>query len=415
MSNMYGADVAELRRLSAEFHAAATELDRDGGMMTRLLNSVDWVGGVASRFTNQWTGVQLPRIGLSTRFLREAGDELSRNADQQERASRSIGGAALGRAAMSSPATSRSSNRTSSVQTSQLGTVGSRRLDSVESREAVLRREAGYLDNSTLAQRYPAASARAKAWLAQLLAGDPTPGQVAAFEAYMGALKFAAVQEVWIERAGAHAFEQLVEAAKAGAGATASALKLGGSAVLGEDYALGWSIFEEVLGGVGEFGAEIGVNAMATPEEVAAMGGEWAVARYRADTDRMLAALEDSFREIDHVGHMEPISLARLWNDATGAEVEQAVQRAELAESFTILTGDGSPIDIALRAGLSVSGDFLTAGMASKALDGLAVFGGGAKAGYHLSSATMCLDVVGQGVDNILNAYDVFARTPVTE
>lgn len=91
MSTMYGADVAELRRLSAEFHAAANELDRDGGMMTRLLNSVDWVGGVASRFTSQWTGVQLPRIGLSTRFLREAADELSRNADQQERASRSSG------------------------------------------------------------------------------------------------------------------------------------------------------------------------------------------------------------------------------------------------------------------------------------------------------------------------------------
>lgn len=93
MSRTYGADVAELRRLAGEFRIAADELDRDGGMMTRLLNGVDWIGGVASRFTSQWTGVQLPRISLSTRFLREAADQLTRNADQQERAS---GGAAAG-------------------------------------------------------------------------------------------------------------------------------------------------------------------------------------------------------------------------------------------------------------------------------------------------------------------------------
>lgn len=87
MSQIYGADVAELRRLSHEFRQAADELDQAGGRLSGMLNGVDWIGAVAGRFTNQWFGVQIPRLGVSTNFLREAADTLSRNADQQERAS----------------------------------------------------------------------------------------------------------------------------------------------------------------------------------------------------------------------------------------------------------------------------------------------------------------------------------------
>src|SRR6056297_3343453 len=83
MSVMYGADADELDRLAAEFHRAADELDREGGLMTQLLNNVSWLGDVASRFAGGWTGIQLPKIGLSTRFLREAADDLARNAAEQ--------------------------------------------------------------------------------------------------------------------------------------------------------------------------------------------------------------------------------------------------------------------------------------------------------------------------------------------
>src|SRR6056297_136318 len=88
MSVMYGADADELDRLAAEFHRAADELDREGGLMTQLLNNVSWLGDVASRFVGGWTGVQLPKIGLSTRFLREAADDLARNAAEQRHGSR---------------------------------------------------------------------------------------------------------------------------------------------------------------------------------------------------------------------------------------------------------------------------------------------------------------------------------------
>jgi hypothetical protein len=85
--SMHGADVQELRRLSAELTTAADELDNEGQLMTRMLNNVSWLGDVATRFLGNWTDQQLPRIGLSTRFLREAAEQLTRHADEQERAS----------------------------------------------------------------------------------------------------------------------------------------------------------------------------------------------------------------------------------------------------------------------------------------------------------------------------------------
>lgn len=84
---MIGADADELDRLAAEFRRAADELDRDGGLMTQLLNNVSWLGDVAGKFLTGWSGVQLPMIGLSTTFLREAADDLSRNAREQREAS----------------------------------------------------------------------------------------------------------------------------------------------------------------------------------------------------------------------------------------------------------------------------------------------------------------------------------------
>lgn len=91
---MYGADADELDRLSVEFARAADDLDRDGGLMTQLLNNVSWMGDVASRFVGGWTGIQLPKIGLSTRFLREASDQLARNARDQRAASAGATGGA---------------------------------------------------------------------------------------------------------------------------------------------------------------------------------------------------------------------------------------------------------------------------------------------------------------------------------
>jgi hypothetical protein len=91
-SATYGADADELDRLAAAFRLAADELDADGGQLTRLLNNVTWMGDVATRFVGDWTGVRIPQIGLSTRFLREAADVLAANAADQ----RHVSGAGTG-------------------------------------------------------------------------------------------------------------------------------------------------------------------------------------------------------------------------------------------------------------------------------------------------------------------------------
>lgn len=89
---VWGADVDDLERLAAEFARAADELDRNAGLLTRLLDNVSWLGDVATRFMGRWSDTQLPQIGLSTRFLREASSQLAANARQQREASASAGG-----------------------------------------------------------------------------------------------------------------------------------------------------------------------------------------------------------------------------------------------------------------------------------------------------------------------------------
>jgi hypothetical protein len=88
---MYGADADELLRLAAEFNRTADELDREGGTLTRYLNQISWVGDVATNYVGQWTGVHIPRIGLSTQFLRDAAAQLARHAAEQREASASDG------------------------------------------------------------------------------------------------------------------------------------------------------------------------------------------------------------------------------------------------------------------------------------------------------------------------------------
>jgi surface antigen len=87
MSQTFGADADELDRLAAAFRQAADELDADGSQLTQLLNNVAWMGDVAGRFVGDWTGVRVPQIGLSTRFLRDAAAVLAANAAEQRRAS----------------------------------------------------------------------------------------------------------------------------------------------------------------------------------------------------------------------------------------------------------------------------------------------------------------------------------------
>ncbi|MFT4867249.1 MAG: hypothetical protein ACI8RE_003451, partial [Ilumatobacter sp.] len=92
---MYGADAEELERIATQFRRTADELDGEGSALTGILNRVAWLGDLATRYLDNWTGVQIPKIGLSTQFLREAADQMDANAREQ-RATSSAGTGALG-------------------------------------------------------------------------------------------------------------------------------------------------------------------------------------------------------------------------------------------------------------------------------------------------------------------------------
>ncbi|HWL44881.1 MAG TPA: hypothetical protein VNQ73_18200 [Ilumatobacter sp.] len=94
MAVMYGADADELERLASEFTKAADEIDGESRLLSGILNNISWLGDAAGRFLSDWTGVQRPRIGLSTQFLRDNAGELQRQATEQRNASSARGGGA---------------------------------------------------------------------------------------------------------------------------------------------------------------------------------------------------------------------------------------------------------------------------------------------------------------------------------
>jgi surface antigen len=103
MSRRYGADADQLGRIAIELRRAAEDIDGEASTLTKTLDRISWLGDVATSYVGQWTGVQLPRIGLSTQFLRDAAADLDRNAAEQREASAGVSGVSGG-AAPANPA-----------------------------------------------------------------------------------------------------------------------------------------------------------------------------------------------------------------------------------------------------------------------------------------------------------------------
>lgn len=94
---MHGADADELDRLAGEFDRAADRLDRESGALSGILNSISWLGDAAGRYLSDWTGFQMPKVGLSILFLRDEASILRAQANEQRSASAGAGGAAISR------------------------------------------------------------------------------------------------------------------------------------------------------------------------------------------------------------------------------------------------------------------------------------------------------------------------------
>ncbi|BDZ39625.1 CHAP domain-containing protein [Microbacterium suwonense] len=91
MSTMYGADVAQLRTLAAQFDRRAQELDAGRMTVGNAIRISAWVGPFAADFRVQWDSEHSRRVHDAASRLRDAAQKLRANADEQERASAADG------------------------------------------------------------------------------------------------------------------------------------------------------------------------------------------------------------------------------------------------------------------------------------------------------------------------------------
>ena len=94
--SMYGADVAQLRSLAAQFDRTADQLDANRMAVGNAIQISAWVGPFATQFRLQWNSDHSSRIHGAATLLRTSAQNLRRNADDQERASAVDGGTRAG-------------------------------------------------------------------------------------------------------------------------------------------------------------------------------------------------------------------------------------------------------------------------------------------------------------------------------
>ncbi len=93
MATMYGADVAQLRNLAAQFDQHADRLETDRMTVGNAIQISAWVGPFAVRFRHQWESEHSRRVHDAALRLRDAAHKLRANADEQERTSAVVGAA----------------------------------------------------------------------------------------------------------------------------------------------------------------------------------------------------------------------------------------------------------------------------------------------------------------------------------
>ncbi len=87
-----GADPIQLRTAAARFDNVANTLDQLIKTLNGKMNVGNlWTGADAERFRSQWVGQSSQSVKAAAEGLRQAGIDLRRNAEEQERASRAVG------------------------------------------------------------------------------------------------------------------------------------------------------------------------------------------------------------------------------------------------------------------------------------------------------------------------------------
>ncbi|MFC4394893.1 hypothetical protein [Arthrobacter sedimenti] len=92
----YGADVAQLRLLAASIRSAGRSLDGQRQMLAAGVDGTLWPGPDAERFRGEWKSSHSRSLSAAALFLKQAAEELVRQANEQESASGGSGGLIAG-------------------------------------------------------------------------------------------------------------------------------------------------------------------------------------------------------------------------------------------------------------------------------------------------------------------------------
>ena len=85
---MWGADVQQLKTLGSKLSAGSNEIEQQRNTLNKVLHSTDWKGPDADKFRSEWNGQHVAALAKVSQALQEAGKQASRNATEQESASR---------------------------------------------------------------------------------------------------------------------------------------------------------------------------------------------------------------------------------------------------------------------------------------------------------------------------------------
>lgn len=92
---MYGADINELRTLSASLAKSGSSLKSVEATVNSLMQSAAWKGTDGDRFRSEWSSTLRPMLNKASESLRGQSTSLLKHAEEQEQASGAGGGSEL--------------------------------------------------------------------------------------------------------------------------------------------------------------------------------------------------------------------------------------------------------------------------------------------------------------------------------
>ncbi|WP_426939972.1 WXG100 family type VII secretion target [Pseudarthrobacter sp. S6] len=78
----------QLRTLGSRLQAGAGEIEQQRSNLSRVLDSINWEGPDATHFRGEWSGTHTAALNQVIQALKDAGQKATKNANEQDQASR---------------------------------------------------------------------------------------------------------------------------------------------------------------------------------------------------------------------------------------------------------------------------------------------------------------------------------------